>query len=49
MIRSIWICREVLFDPADVGIDDLLEVASLVGFDPFRVKKVDLGETSNEG
>jgi hypothetical protein len=30
-----------IFDPAGVGIDDLLEVASLEGCDPFRVITVD--------
>jgi len=34
--------REILFDPVGVGIKDLLEVASLVGYDPFRVIAVDL-------
>jgi hypothetical protein len=30
-----------IFDPVGVGIDDLLEVVSLVGYDPFRVIVVD--------
>jgi hypothetical protein len=33
--------REILFDPVGVGIDDFLEVASLVGYDPFWVIAVD--------
>jgi hypothetical protein len=33
-----------IYDPVRVGIDDLLEVASLVGYDPFRVIAVDLEE-----
>jgi hypothetical protein len=30
-----------IFDPVGVGIDDLLEVASLVGYDPAGVFVVD--------
>jgi hypothetical protein len=30
-----------IYDPVGVGIDDLLEVASLEGYDPFRVITVD--------
>jgi hypothetical protein len=31
-----------IYDPVGVGIDDLLEVVSLVGYDPFWVIAVDL-------
>jgi hypothetical protein len=33
-----------IYDPAGVRIDDLLEVAFLVGYDPFWVIAVDLEE-----